>query len=94
MKKIFNFATTPPLDTSLAELRQGDRAVLQELLLPEAAAQRLMCMGFVPGVEVTVGPSGPGGDPRVYHVDGTDVALRERLIPQVSSWLRQRAPRA
>jgi puromycin-sensitive aminopeptidase len=24
----------------------------------------------------------------------TDVALRERLIPQVSSWLRQRAPRA
>lgn len=35
-----------------------------------------MNLGFVPGLEVTVLRSGPGGDPRVYRVDGTEVAMR------------------
>jgi Fe2+ transport system protein FeoA len=36
----------------------------------------MMQLGFVPGVEVAVGASAPGGDPRIYQVDGTEIALR------------------
>ena len=56
-----------------------------DLLLPDSAAQHLMCLGFVPGVEVVVGPSGPGGDPRVYQVDGTNVALRRETARCISA---------
>ena len=38
-----------------------------------------MNLGFVPGLEVKVLRSGPGGDPRVYRVDGTEVAMRRDL---------------
>ena len=38
-----------------------------------------MNLGFVPGLEVTVERSGPGGDPRVYRVEGTEVAIRREL---------------
>ena len=60
----------------LADLREGERAILTELDLPRPTAEHLMCLGFIPGVEITVGKSGPGGDPRVYNVDGSNVALR------------------
>jgi ferrous iron transport protein A len=38
-----------------------------------------MNLGFVPGLEVTVARSSPGGDPRVYRVEGTEVAMRRDL---------------
>jgi Fe2+ transport system protein FeoA len=34
-------------------------------------------------VEVRVTRSGPGGDPRVYRVDGTEVALRQDVSKQI-----------
>jgi ferrous iron transport protein A len=58
------------------DLRPGERGVLKEIALPEAFAERLMLLGFVPGVEVSAGPAAPAGDPRVYRVDGADIALR------------------
>ncbi|HMK29795.1 MAG TPA: FeoA family protein [Terriglobales bacterium] len=60
----------------LAELNEGERALLSGLEMPEAVAERLMCLGFVPGVEVVAGKCAPGGDPRVYCVEGSHVALR------------------
>ena len=36
-----------------------------------------MEMGFLPGHEVTPGHSAPGGDPRVFQVDGSEIALRK-----------------
>lgn len=60
----------------LAELGRGETAVLARIDLPEALAERLMVMGFVPGVEVCPAGSAPGGDPRVYEVDGAEIALR------------------
>jgi ferrous iron transport protein A len=36
-----------------------------------------MELGFLPGNEVTLGRRAPGGGPRVYRVDGTEVALRQ-----------------
>jgi ferrous iron transport protein A len=68
----------------LADLREGDCAVLSGLNLPHPTAEHLMCLGFIPGVEVTVGKSGPGGDPRVYNVDGSNVALRREVSANVA----------
>ena len=61
---------------NLTELKPGEGGVLEKLDLPDADAQRLMEMGFVPGHLVTRGLSAPGGDPRVFRVDGSEVALR------------------
>lgn len=61
---------------NLTELKPGEAGVLEKLDLPEEDAQRLMEMGFVPGHSVTRGLSAPGGDPRVFRVDGSEVALR------------------
>jgi ferrous iron transport protein A len=35
-----------------------------------------MELGFLPGVRITAGHSAPGGDPRVFQVDGSEIALR------------------
>ncbi len=72
-----------PHEARLSDLREGDRAVLKEIDLPQHTAEHLMCLGFIPGVEVTVGKSGPGGDPRVYNVDGSNVALRSDVSANV-----------
>lgn len=61
---------------NLHELKPGEEGVLEKLDLPEHDAQRLMEMGFIPGHSVTRGLSAPGGDPRVFRVDGSEVALR------------------
>jgi ferrous iron transport protein A len=61
---------------NLTELKPGEAGVLEKLDLPDDDAQRLMEMGFVPGHSITRGLSAPGGDPRVFRVDGSEVALR------------------
>ena len=73
-----------PRPASLADLQEGDQAVLKAIDLPQNTAEHLMCLGFIPGVEVTVGKSGPGGDPRVYNVDGSNVALRADVSAKVA----------
>lgn len=73
-----------PKSLRLADLNEGDRATLAEIDLPQNTAEHLMCLGFIPGVEVTVGKSGPGGDPRVYNVDGSNVALRHDVSANLS----------
>jgi Fe2+ transport system protein FeoA len=64
---------------ALADLRVGEKAILAEMELSPPVADHLMNLGFVPGLEVTVTRSGPGGDPRVYRVEGTEVAMRREL---------------
>lgn len=62
--------------TKLAELRQGETAVIADIRLPDAMAFRLMELGFLPGSPVEAARSAPGGDPRVFRIDGTEIALR------------------
>lgn len=62
---------------TLADLREGEAGVVEALDLPEDVAHRLMELGFIPGTTVIAGRAGPGGDPRVYRVDGSEIALRK-----------------
>lgn len=62
---------------TLADLQTGQRCILDRLDLPEGVARRLMELGFLPGNEVIPGRRAPGGGPRVFQVDGSEVALRE-----------------
>jgi Fe2+ transport system protein FeoA len=67
----------------LSKLSLGQRAVIDEIMLTGPALEQVMLFGFIPGVEVVAGHSGPGGDPRVYRVDGTEVAVRRETARYV-----------
>lgn len=58
------------------ELRPGEQGVLERLDLPDDVSRRLMELGFLPGSAVVAALSAPGGDPRVFRVDGAEIALR------------------
>ena len=69
--------------TLLVDLRRGETAVVERIDLPGDDARRLMELGFLPGTEVTAGQRAPGGDPRVFQVDGSEVALRRETAARV-----------
>ncbi|MBZ5567032.1 MAG: ferrous iron transport protein A [Acidobacteriia bacterium] len=48
-----------------------------------ASAAELMDLGFIPGAHVTPAYSGLGGDPRVYRLEGSLVALRREAAYQI-----------
>lgn len=60
----------------LTMLRKGESAILDHIDLPEDDARRLMELGFLPGHLVTSAHAAPGGDPKVFRVDGSEIALR------------------
>jgi ferrous iron transport protein A len=68
---------------TLAELPSGQRCILDRLDLPEDVARRLMELGFLPGTEVIPGKRAPGGGPRVFRVDGSEVALRKETAARL-----------
>jgi ferrous iron transport protein A len=61
---------------SLVDLGDGEQGILDRIDLPEEISRRLMELGFVPGSLVIAALSAPGGDPRVFRVDGSEIALR------------------
>ena len=56
---------------------------MDSLDVSEGSAQRLLELGFLPGTRVVVAWSAPGGDPRVYRVDGAEVALRRETAEKI-----------
>src|SRR5689334_5925287 len=74
---------------TLLELEPGRAGVLDRLDVPGDIATRLMELGFLPGHVIVPAMSAPGGDPRVFRVDGSEVALRRdtaaRLLVHVAS---------
>jgi ferrous iron transport protein A len=85
----FDGARIPPSSArTLAELKEGESGIIDRLELPEDVARRLMELGFLPGHTVIPARSAPGGEPRVYRVDGSEVALRR----ETASRLILRAP--
>jgi Fe2+ transport system protein FeoA len=81
LKMIFNFIKRSHRKSraTLADLHVGESAVLDKLEMEQGTAEHLMNLGLIPGVEVLVAHSGPGGDPRIYRVEGTELALRGEL---------------
>jgi len=83
---VFNFmkrrASNP--GHSLSDLAVGESGILEDFDMPQSIAEHLMNLGFVPGLEILVARTGPGGNPRVYRVDGTEVALRRDLSRCIS----------
>jgi ferrous iron transport protein A len=68
---------------TLAELKQGEHGTIEHLDVPADVAQRLMELGFLPGTQVTRMLSAPGGDPRVFRVDGSEIALRRETAAKL-----------
>ncbi len=81
LKMIFNFEDIGI--AALADLEEGQSAVLEQLDLAPRVADHLMNLGFIPGVEIVAARSGPGGDPRVYRIDGIEVALRRDVSSRI-----------
>jgi ferrous iron transport protein A len=73
-----------PSRRTLVQLRKGDHGILAHIDLPADDARRLMELGFLPGTRITAGQSAPGGDPRVFQVDGSEVALRRATAAQLT----------
>lgn len=74
----------PELLATLVDLSRGDAATLEKIDLPNEEARRLMELGFLPGTRITAGLSAPGGDPRVFQVDGSEIALRRETARHLS----------
>jgi ferrous iron transport protein A len=75
---------------SLVDLRKGDAGILDRIDLPGDDARRLMELGFLPGARVTAGLSAPGGDPRVFQVDGSEIALRRETARKLKVRVEKR----
>jgi ferrous iron transport protein A len=83
MQLSFKAASRKRAGASLADLPSGIEAVIDRLDLPEDLASRLMEMGFIPGHRVSAARSAPGGDPRVFRIDGAEIALRRETARHI-----------
>ncbi len=75
-KKVWTKSRPASTVRTLADLPMGQRCILDRLDLPADIARRLMELGFLPGNEIVPARRAPGGGPRVFRVDGSEVALR------------------
>ena len=64
------------LRVALTDLEIGEAGTIDHISLPVGEQQFLMRIGFVPGAHVRSIRHAPLGDPSVYAVDGTEIALR------------------
>jgi ferrous iron transport protein A len=70
--------------TVLSELTVGSCATVASLDLPEEVQGHLMHLGFVPESRILALRRAPAGDPTVYCIDGTEVALRRETARFIS----------
>ncbi len=75
---------------TLDDLVKGEEGFLDSIELPEAESRRLMELGFLPGTLVVAAGRSPFGDPRIFRVDGSEVALRR----ETAACLMLRPPQA
>jgi len=67
----------------LSELKVGETAVISKLNLPAPVQYHLMHMGILPEASIQVLRRAPSGDPTVYAVDGTEIALRRETAQSI-----------
>jgi ferrous iron transport protein A len=71
-------------DLTLDRLGPGDTATVRGLITTGDERRRLMDLGFIPGVQVSLEMGNPLGDPRAYRVMGAVVALRREQARGIS----------
>ncbi len=62
---------------SLADARPGQKVLILRIIAKGLLRRRLLDLGFVPGTEIEPILSGVSGNPRVYRVRNTSIALRK-----------------
>ncbi|HEY0307410.1 MAG TPA: FeoA family protein [Acidobacteriaceae bacterium] len=67
----------------LHKLAQDASAVLIRIDLGAEETDHLGLMGFFPGVGVTASGKAPGGDPRIYRIDQSEIALRNETARNI-----------
>ncbi len=60
----------------LSDLRPGQSGTVDRIELADDDARRLMELGFLPGALVLMCRRSPFGDPSVFRIDDSEVALR------------------
>ena len=75
---------------TLSELRHGETGILDSIELAADEARRMMELGFLHGAQVSASRSAPGGDPRIYRVDGSEIAMRHETAARMK--LRRSGP--
>jgi ferrous iron transport protein A len=60
----------------LADLRPGDKVVIQAIATHDRTVQRLMVLGLVEGAELTFVRASLGGDPLEFRIFGAAISLR------------------
>lgn len=71
---------------TLSDLLSGERAVLLQLSLTKASSNRLLSLGFTPGVEIAM-MQNYGRGPLVVNVRGMRVALGRREAASI--WVKK-----
>jgi len=71
------------LDTTLAKLKKGQKAVITEINI-EAIPLKLLEMGCLPGNNVELIQIAPLGDPIYINVNDSHVAIRMETAAQIS----------
>jgi len=71
------------MQVRLSDLKPGETAVIEEVALPESERQLLMRFGFYDGAEIRCSHRAPLGDPIVYSLDGSEIALRVETACQI-----------
>lgn len=68
---------------ALSDLKPGEAVVIENMDLPESEQELLMRFGFFVGAEVRCLRRAPLGDPIVYSLDGSEIALRAETACQI-----------
>jgi len=83
MQLSFKKRSVKPGFRTLADLSENEEGLVERIDLPVDFAHRLMELGFLPGHPVAAARSAPSGDPRVFRVDGTEIALRRETARHI-----------
>jgi Fe2+ transport system protein FeoA len=70
-------AGNAPASSTLASLAPGQSAVISGISAEGTLRMHLMELGFVSGSAITYVMSTPFGDPHIYSLRGTSIALRK-----------------
>lgn len=89
LQTVFNYrepsagSVTEEASATLVGLREGQAGIVERLDVPSDIAYRLMELGFLPGSTIVAARSAPGGDPQVFRVDGSEIALRRETAARI-----------